>query len=130
MSQQKKAIKLYSPEFYGYCGIGGILSCGLTHTLVTPIDLVKCRMQTGYKYRSFFHGFREIAKESGVRGVFRGWAPTLVGYSFQGISKKNYKNVILYLGLCKFGFYEYFKKTYGDIAGENFEKYRTVCISF
>ena len=25
--------------------IGGILSCGITHTLVCPLDIVKCRMQ-------------------------------------------------------------------------------------
>ena len=27
------------------CGFGGVLSYGLTHTLVTPLDLVKCRLQ-------------------------------------------------------------------------------------
>ena len=25
--------------------VGGIFSCGLTHTFVVPLDLVKCRMQ-------------------------------------------------------------------------------------
>ncbi len=34
-----------SYKFYGICGFGGLLSCGLTHILVTPLDLVKCRMQ-------------------------------------------------------------------------------------
>lgn len=34
-----------SYKFYGICGLGGLLSCGLTHILVTPLDLVKCRMQ-------------------------------------------------------------------------------------
>lgn len=41
----EKKIKLYSPEFYTACTIGGILSCGLTHTAVTPLDVVKCNMQ-------------------------------------------------------------------------------------
>jgi hypothetical protein len=36
-------------------------------------------------------------------GLFRGWFPTLIGYSAQGAGK--------------FGLYEYFKKTYADIAG-------------
>ena len=40
-----KKIELYTPEYYAYCGLGGILSCGLTHTAVTPIDLLKCRKQ-------------------------------------------------------------------------------------
>ncbi len=38
-------IALYTPEFYLACAAGGALSCGLTHTLVTPLDLVKCRRQ-------------------------------------------------------------------------------------
>lgn len=40
-----KKIALYTPEFYLSCAAGGALSCGLTHTLVTPLDLVKCRRQ-------------------------------------------------------------------------------------
>ena len=38
-------IRMYSPAFYAACTVGGILSCGLTHTAVTPLDLVKCNMQ-------------------------------------------------------------------------------------
>lgn len=39
------SIKLFTPEFYLACSLGGALSCGLTHTFVTPLDLVKCRRQ-------------------------------------------------------------------------------------
>jgi solute carrier family 25 phosphate transporter 3 len=38
-------IEMYSPAFYAACTAGGIASCGLTHTAVTPLDLVKCNMQ-------------------------------------------------------------------------------------
>ena len=38
-------IPLYSNQYYAACTIGGILACGVTHTLVTPLDLVKCRRQ-------------------------------------------------------------------------------------
>ncbi|KAM0058493.1 putative mitochondrial phosphate carrier protein Pic2/Mir1 [Helianthus debilis subsp. tardiflorus] len=38
-------IEMYSPQFYAACTAGGILSCGLTHMTVTPLDLVKCNMQ-------------------------------------------------------------------------------------
>lgn len=38
-------IEMYSPQFYAACTVGGILSCGLTHMAVTPLDLVKCNMQ-------------------------------------------------------------------------------------
>ncbi len=34
-----------SGKYFALCGIGGILSCGITHTMVTPLDLVKCRLQ-------------------------------------------------------------------------------------
>ena len=30
-----------SPKYFALCGFGGILSCGITHTAVTPLDLVK-----------------------------------------------------------------------------------------
>ena len=36
-----------SAKFYALCAVGGALSCGLTHTAVTPLDLVKCRLQVG-----------------------------------------------------------------------------------
>ena len=58
-------------------------------------------------------GFGKIAAEQGVAGLFRGWMPTLVGYSAQGAAK--------------FGLYEYFKKTYSDLAGEeNAKKYQNI----
>lgn len=34
-----------SAKYYALCGFGGILSCGITHTAVVPLDLVKCRLQ-------------------------------------------------------------------------------------
>lgn len=32
-------------SYYGKCMIGGILSCGITHTVVCPLDIIKCRKQ-------------------------------------------------------------------------------------
>ena len=34
-----------SMKYYALCGFGGILSCGLTHTAIVPLDLVKYRLQ-------------------------------------------------------------------------------------
>ncbi|KAI2567475.1 SLC25A3 isoform 9 [Pan troglodytes] len=34
-----------SGRFFILCGLGGIISCGTTHTALVPLDLVKCRMQ-------------------------------------------------------------------------------------
>lgn len=39
-----------SMKYYAYCGFGGILSCGLTHTAVVPLDVVKCRVQVKYSF--------------------------------------------------------------------------------
>lgn len=110
----EKKIEMYSKDYYLACGVGGILSCGITHTMVTPLDVVKCNMQTNPgKYTGIFSGFRTIVAEQGARGLFKGWVPTALGYSAQGA--------------CKFGFYEFFKKYYADLAGpENAKKYQTL----
>ncbi|XP_034708158.1 mitochondrial phosphate carrier protein 3, mitochondrial-like isoform X2 [Vitis riparia] len=107
-------IEMFSPAFYAASAFSGGLSTGLTHTAVTPFDLVKCNMQIDpAKYKSISSGFGVLLKEQGVRGFFRGWVPTLLGYSAQGA--------------CKFGFYEFFKKYYSDIAGPEYAaKYKTL----
>ncbi|KAG8223218.1 hypothetical protein J437_LFUL003569 [Ladona fulva] len=94
-----------STKYFMLCGFGGILSCGLTHTAVVPLDLVKCRIQVNpEKYKSIVNGFKVTIREDGARGLAKGWAPTFFGYSAQG--------------LCKFGFYEIFKVLYSDLLGE------------
>lgn len=53
-----------------------------------------------------------IFRQEGLRGIFTGWSPTFLGYSAQGA--------------FKYGWYEYFKKTYSDLAGpENAHRYKT-----
>lgn len=48
-----------SAHYFALCGLGGVLSCGITHTMVTPLDLVKCRIQVDpVKYKSIVNGFR------------------------------------------------------------------------
>ncbi|CAI8619316.1 unnamed protein product [Vicia faba] len=112
-SPAESSIPMFSPAYYAACSAGGVFSCGLTHMAVTPLDLVKCNMQIDpAKYKSITSGFGVLLKEQGARGFFKGWVPTLLGYSAQGA--------------CKFGFYEFFKKYYSDLAGvENAVKYKT-----
>lgn len=43
-----------SSKYYALCGFGGILSCGLTHTAVVPLDLVKCRLQVCMKAKPHY----------------------------------------------------------------------------
>jgi len=82
-----------------------VLSCGITHTAIVPLDLVKCRIQVNpEKYKGIVGGFRTTIAEEGIRGLTKGWAPTAIGYSLQGLGK--------------FGFYELFKIMYADALGE------------
>ncbi|KAH8775503.1 mitochondrial carrier domain-containing protein [Diaporthe sp. PMI_573] len=106
-------IELYSGKYYAACTFGGLMACGLTHTAVTPLDVVKTRRQVDSKlYTGNFQAWGKIYRVEGVRGIFTGWSPTFFGYSAQGA--------------FKYGWYEYFKKTYADIAGpENAYKYKT-----
>ena len=97
--------------YYLKCMMGGVLACGLTHTAIVPLDVMKCKKQIDPGFSS--------SMPDGIRKVVRagqttlGWAPTFVGYSLQGLGK--------------FGFYEIFKDVYKGIVGdENAEKYRKV----
>jgi len=94
--------------------LGGALSCGLTHTAVVPLDIVKCKMQVDYsKYKGLVSGLKTVMAEEGFAGLRLGWVPTLIGYSMQG--------------LFKFGLYEFFKDYYSNLAGqENAKKYKKI----
>merc|ERR1711887_361654 len=102
-----------SAKYYALCGVGGILSCGITHTAIVPLDLVKCRIQVDpAKYKGIVNGFKVTVAEGGMGALTLGWAPTAMGYSVQGLGK--------------FGFYELFKVLYGNAIGEeNAYLYRT-----
>ncbi|XP_046938420.1 phosphate carrier protein, mitochondrial-like [Lynx rufus] len=102
-----------SARYLLLCGLGGMLSCGLTHTAVMPLDLVKCRMQVDTaKYKGIVSGFGVTVRDDGLRGLARGWAPTFLGYSLQG--------------LFKFGLYEVFKMRYAELLGpEKAYRWRT-----
>ncbi|KAI5329448.1 hypothetical protein L3X38_028845 [Prunus dulcis] len=110
----REKVEMYSAGYYVACGVAGMLATGPTHMAVTPMDVVKCNMQIDpIKYKSVTSGFGVLLKEQGIRGLFKGWAPTLIGYSAQGAGK--------------YGLYEFFKKYYTDIAGPEYAaKYKTL----
>lgn len=63
-------------------------------------------------YTGNFQAWGKIGRAEGFRGIYTGWGPTFFGYSAQGA--------------FKYGGYEFFKKTYADMAGpENAAKYKT-----
>ncbi|EED12338.1 mitochondrial phosphate carrier protein, putative [Talaromyces stipitatus ATCC 10500] len=97
-------IEMFSPKYYAACTFGGLLACGLTHTAVTPLDLVKCRRQVDPTlYKGNLEAWKLIYRAEGIRGVFTGWGPTFFGYSAQGA--------------FKYGGYEFFKSFYSDLVG-------------
>ncbi|XP_053105190.1 phosphate carrier protein, mitochondrial-like [Hemicordylus capensis] len=110
--KKKPVEEEYSCEFGSLtylilCSLGGVLSCGLTHTAVVPLDVVKCRMQVEpQRYRGLVQGLTLTVQEEGVRGLVKGWAPTAIGYSMQGLGK--------------FGLYEYFKIHYSELLGPEY----------
>ena len=63
------------------------------------------------KYKGLTSGLSTILREEGQVGLWKGFGPTFVGYSLQG--------------LFKYGLYEVFKDLYMNVAGEeNSDKYK------
>ncbi|UJR29549.1 hypothetical protein I4U23_010766 [Adineta vaga] len=95
--------------YYGKCFIGGALACGLTHLGITPLDVTKCNMQVNpKKYTNLISGLKKITTEESFRAVWKGWAPTLLGYIPQGA--------------LKYGLYEVFKDFYSNLIGEHYSQ--------
>ncbi|GLH13481.1 Phosphate carrier protein, mitochondrial [Gryllus bimaculatus] len=64
------------------------------------------------KYKSLIKGIKLTRAEEGWLGLTKGWAPTFLGYSMQG--------------MFKFGLYEVFKVVYHDmLSEENAYRWRT-----
>uniref|UniRef100_A0A7E4VQ25 Phosphate carrier protein, mitochondrial n=1 Tax=Panagrellus redivivus TaxID=6233 RepID=A0A7E4VQ25_PANRE len=114
-SSNPNLIKIGTPEYVVVCGLAGVLVAGGSHLLGTPLDVIKCRIQTNAtKFPNFGTALRTTLAEEGIRGLCRGWAPTLIGYGAQGFAK--------------FGFYEVFKKQYADMLGPQFAAQHKIAI--
>lgn len=103
----KSEVKL--PNFtvgdYASFALAGAMGCGLTHGAMTPIDVVKTRIQlepTVYN-KGMVSSFRQVISKEGAGALLTGLGPTVLGYSLQGA--------------FKFGGYELFKKTFIEQLG-------------
>jgi len=95
----------HDANYYAKTLFGGVLACGITHAGITPLDVAKCNMQVNpAKYKGTISGLRTIIAEEGSGAIWKGFGPTFVGYSLQG--------------MFKYGLYEFFKDTYMNLAGE------------
>lgn len=94
----------HDSSYYPKGKLGGTIACGGTHTALTPLDVHMCNMQVNpAKYSTWRSGMGTLVVEEGIFSIYKGWLPTLVGYSVQGMFKS--------------GLYEYFKDKYADAVG-------------
>ncbi|KAJ3251388.1 mitochondrial phosphate carrier protein, partial [Boothiomyces macroporosus] len=86
--------------------LAGGICCGVTHGALTPVDVVKTRIQlepTVYN-KGMISGFRQIIAKEGVAALATGFGPTAVGYFVQG--------------WFKFGGVEFFKVKAAQALGD------------
>ncbi|GHJ88831.1 hypothetical protein NliqN6_5233 [Naganishia liquefaciens] len=119
VAQKPKPMSALTPNFalkdYGIFFTAGALCCTITHGAMTPIDVVKTRIQIdpSLARNSLLSAGRKIIAAEGPRGLLTGFAPTSYGYLLQGGAK--------------FAGYEFWKKQLVEVAGSQEEavKYRT-----
>jgi len=105
----------FTAKDYSSFFLAGAICATLTHGAMTPIDVVKTRIQIdpALARNSMFAAGSKIVAAEGLGGLMTGFGPTAVGYFVQGGAK--------------FAGYEFWKKQFVSIAGsqENAVKYRT-----
>jgi len=92
-------------NFYSRYALAGALGCSITHGALTPVDVVKTRIQlepTVYN-RGMIGGFKQVIQNEGAGALLTGFGPTAAGYFLQGA--------------LKFGGYEFWKKFFIDTLG-------------
>jgi solute carrier family 25 phosphate transporter 3 len=92
-------------DLYARFAFAGAMCCSITHGAVTPVDVVKTRIQlepTVYN-KGMVTAFRQVVAAEGAGALLTGFGPTVAGYFLQGA--------------FKFGGYEFWKKTFIDVLG-------------
>jgi len=86
--------------------LAGGICCSITHGALTPVDVVKTRIQLdSVKYnQGMIGGFKQIAAEEGTGALLTGLGPTVAGYFVQG--------------WFKFGGVEFFKVQSWKVLGD------------
>lgn len=105
MSSSTYEIPSFTVGDYARFALAGAVGCGVTHGLMTPVDVVKTRIQlepTVYN-KGMIASFRQVVSAEGAGALLTGLGPTVLGYSLQGA--------------FKFGGYELFKKNFIELVG-------------
>ncbi|KNE59088.1 hypothetical protein AMAG_03432 [Allomyces macrogynus ATCC 38327] len=100
-------------DLYARYAFAGAMCCSLTHGALTPVDVVKTRIQlepTVYN-RGMVAAFRQVIAAEGAGALLTGFGPTAAGYFVQGA--------------FKFGGYEFWKgQLITAVGAENAPAYR------
>ncbi|EON62203.1 hypothetical protein W97_01423 [Coniosporium apollinis CBS 100218] len=97
--------KLSGLALYSRFAFAGAVCCSVTHGALTPVDVVKTRIQLDpvtYN-RGLIGGFRQVIAKEGAGAIWTGFGPTAAGYFLQGA--------------FKFGGYEFFKQRCINVLG-------------
>jgi len=96
----------YDLMYYLKGALAGGICCAITHGALTPVDVVKTRIQLDpVKYnKGLIGGIKQVIAEEGAGGLLTGFGPTVVGYFIQG--------------WFKFGGVEFFKINIAHSLGE------------
>ena len=98
---------------YASFALAGAIGGGATHGAMTPIDVVKTRLQlepTVYN-QVMVGSLKQVVSSEGSGALLTGLGPTVLGYSLQGA--------------FKFGGYEFFKKQFIEFLGlEQVKQYK------
>eukprot|EP01051_Picozoa_sp_SAG22_P006791 SAG22_NODE_457_length_10262_cov_17.627964_3_plen_146_part_00 len=75
----------YGLGYYLKGALAGGICCSITHGALTPVDVVKTRMQLQPDiYKGMVSGFGQVIKAEGAGALLTGLGPTVVGYFIQG----------------------------------------------
>lgn len=90
---------------YARYAFAGAVCCSVTHGALTPVDVVKTRIQLYPEQynQGMIKAFGQVVKSEGAFALLTGVGPTFVGYFLQGA--------------LKFGGYEFWKKTFIQTIG-------------
>eukprot|EP00966_Prymnesium_polylepis_P237284 5487878-Prymnesium_polylepis.1 len=96
----------FGPKHFALAAVAGGICCSLTHGALTPVDVVKTRIQLDPATydRGFIGAFQQIIASEGAAALLTGLGATAQGYFIQG--------------WFKFGGVEYFKIVFTRAAGD------------